>query len=88
MDELQSLKELFPEPRPPAEPVVQRHREALMTMIKEATDATPGGQTRPRRGRRVLKLLVVPAATLVLAAAGWGRPPGRGDGGSGVRLCR
>jgi hypothetical protein len=70
MDELQSLKGLFPEPPPPAEPVVQRHREALMTMIEEASGATAGGRIQPRRGRRAMKLLVVPAV-LVLAAAGW-----------------
>lgn len=69
MDELQSLKTLFPEPAPPAEPVVQRHREALMTIIDEVTHAN-GDLARPRRTRRALKLLVVPAAAL-LAAAGW-----------------
>ncbi len=69
MDELQSLKALFPEPAPPAEPVVQRHREALMTIIDGATRAS-GDPGRPRRTRRALKLLVIPAAAL-LAAAGW-----------------
>src|SRR5690606_34201126 len=41
MDELQSLKAVYPEPSPPAGPVVQRHRETLMMMIEEATDVGP-----------------------------------------------
>lgn len=69
MDELQALQALFSDPAPPAEPVLRRHREALMTIIDQATDAA-GHPSGPRRRRRALKLLVVPAAAL-LAAAGW-----------------
>ena len=47
MDELQWLKELFGEPPPPAKSAVQRQREALMTIIEEATDAAP--KVRERR---------------------------------------
>lgn len=42
-----------------------------MALIEDAIDATPGGDTRPEPRHRALRLLVVPAATLVLAAAGW-----------------
>jgi hypothetical protein len=71
MDELQSLKELFPDPPPPAEPVVQRQREALMAMIDDATDAAAAVRPNRRHRRRVMAMIVTPAAAVVLAAAGW-----------------
>lgn len=71
MDELRSLKELFPDPPPPAGPVVQRQREALMTMIDDATIAAPAVRPYRRHRWRVATMIAVPAATVLLAAAGW-----------------
>lgn len=42
-----------------------------MTMIGQATREASGNQEQHPRGRRAVKLLVVPAATVLLAAAGW-----------------
>jgi hypothetical protein len=71
MDELQSLKAIYPEPSPPADPVVQRDRETLMRLIEEATDIGPTGESEHVRGRRAWKLLLAPPALALLAASGW-----------------
>lgn len=70
MDELQSLKEFFADPPLPAEPVVQREREALMAMIDNATNASSPARPRRRQRRRVITMMAIPAAIVLLAAAG------------------
>ncbi|MGH9186947.1 MAG: hypothetical protein ACRD0U_14195 [Acidimicrobiales bacterium] len=70
MDELKALRGLLSSPEPLPGPVVQRQREKLMTLIESTTATVP--PTRRRLGRRrAVALVGVPAAAVLLAAAGW-----------------
>lgn len=81
MDELNALREFFSSADDPEAPVVQRQREKLMSHISASAnelDATTGGAAptpptsiRPSKRRRIAALVGIPAAAVLLAAAGW-----------------